>query len=134
LRKIGYIIIVGIMALGFSALFAAQKSAQDKKPTAEGKKNEIVLDEILIEGRLEKPNVTILPNRATTPFEESAFPERSFNKEIQALLPESLLFGAEFDRNGVWDNFSELSGKQTTKRKQDNISRLIEEIIKEDLR
>lgn len=134
MRNVGCIIIVGAMVLGINSLFAAQKSAQDKRPRAEGKKNEIVLDEILIEGRVEKPNVTILPNRATAPFEESAFPERSFAAEIQALPPGSLLFGNDFDQIGVWDNFAELSGKETTKRKQDNISRLIEEIIKEDLR
>ncbi|MFQ5650760.1 MAG: hypothetical protein ACE5IY_12525 [bacterium] len=59
--------------------------------------DEIVLDEILIEGVVEKPNVTILRNRLQSDFEEVGFVERSFEREVRALPGKEMLFDREFE-------------------------------------
>ena len=47
--------------------------------------SEMVLDEILIEALIEKPNVAIIPSRKLSTLEEIEFIDRSFEKELKAV-------------------------------------------------
>ncbi|MFQ5602146.1 MAG: hypothetical protein ACE5HS_02615 [bacterium] len=52
-------------------------------------KNEIILEEIVIEAIIEKPNVYVLPKRMESKFEEIEFIDRSFLNELKS-APEAL--------------------------------------------
>ncbi len=60
-------------------------------------RDEIVFDEIQIEGVIDKPNVSILPTRTKPEFDKLEFVGRSFDSEIKALPPHDFLFDIEFD-------------------------------------
>lgn len=91
MRMIHTLLIGSVM---LSPLFAGSNEAKEDKGIP--KDAEIVMDEIQIEGRVEKPNVTILPSRETVQFEESKFPQRSFSSELIKLPPKHVLFDKSF--------------------------------------
>ncbi|MFQ5770174.1 MAG: hypothetical protein ACE5HX_06540 [bacterium] len=97
-----------IILLTLSFLFVSQKGfaqmdrSQVNSDTTNIKvKQEMVLDEIVIEAVIEKPNVAILPTRQVSEFDDIQFINRSFEKELQA-APEKLLLidiNAEVKKN-----------------------------------
>lgn len=68
----------------------------------------MVFDAILIEGVVEKPNVTILRNRIQADFDEVGFVERSFSAELKRLPDKAGLFDESFESVGKFDNLKKL--------------------------
>jgi len=95
-------------------------TAQEKTQTAASDSTksrgdgELILDEIRIEGVVEKPNVTILRNRLQSDFGSVEFVERTFDQELRALPDKRSLFDEEFE-----------SVKKVT-----NLKRVLGEILK----
>ena len=58
----------------------------------------MVLDAILIQGVVEKPNVAILPTREKPDFGETEFFNKTFEKELKYLPPRVFFFDSNFDK------------------------------------
>ncbi|MFQ5500651.1 MAG: hypothetical protein ACE5FH_13380 [Candidatus Zixiibacteriota bacterium] len=92
-----------ILVLLLAVTWCGRLSAQDKKPvsasdsTKSRNSGELILDEIQIEGVVEKPNVTILRNRLTSDFGAVEYEERTFDRELRALPDKHSLFDEEFE-------------------------------------
>jgi len=99
MRKHRVAFFTGIHALILTSMLFAQVADTSDAATrndslkTELRQQEIILQEILIEGEVEKPNVTILPARKETEFGEIDFINRSFATELRALPDRSHLFG-----------------------------------------
>ncbi len=91
-------------------LTAASAGEKDKKrqPKEGATTQEMVLDDILIEGKLDRPNVTILPTRERLDLPEVGFVERSFELEMKALPEKDLFFKKDFDKVTKVDDFKKL--------------------------
>ena len=61
------------------------EASQRSEEAGTDESSDMVLDEILIEALIEKPNVAILPSRELSTLEEIEFINRSFEKELKAL-------------------------------------------------
>ncbi len=114
-------IFFALLFSGILSVCVAQESGTtDEKNGSTGKKGEIVLDDILIEGKVEKPNVMIMPNRQSSQFAESDFPERSFIEEIVRVPPRAVLFDKNFDKLQRVDALNVLLKKLLAKQKEGN--------------
>lgn len=87
-----------IFLLTLASILSAQAAEADiaaRRDSLESelRQGELILQEILIEGVVEKPNVTILPSRKQMEFSEIDFINRSFAAELQTLPARSHLFG-----------------------------------------
>ncbi|RMF66118.1 MAG: hypothetical protein D6743_06950 [Calditrichaeota bacterium] len=101
MRRLVFILafILGLLSISIRAHAqeAAGAVAQDDSTSAR-KKKEIVLDEILIEAILEKPNVAILPSRPALKLDKMAFVTRTFDSELRAAPSKTWFFDADFDK------------------------------------
>lgn len=97
-RKIRTVLFAVLFLLGMSSILLAQAEETASRETQvdslreELQEQEIIMEEILIEGVVEKPNVTILPSRKETEFGEIDFINRSFTPELQSIPQRALLF------------------------------------------
>lgn len=87
---------------------SAGEKGKKRQPQKGATKQEMVLDDILIEGKLDRPNVTILPTRERLDLPEVGFVERSFEKEMKALPAKDLFFKKDFEEITKVDDFKKL--------------------------
>lgn len=90
-NKTYYILFLFVLVLA-QTVFAQNET----KSQADTSAAEIILGEILIEGVIEKPNVSILPTRMETDFERIEYINRGFAQELKALPPRSSLLPRDF--------------------------------------
>lgn len=97
MAKFSIWVIFSLIFVSFSASFAQENADKEKKNDARQQQDEIILDEIQIEGVIEKPNVAILPTREHADFDSVTYGDRSFAKELRALPEKAFLFDSNFD-------------------------------------
>ncbi|MCG8606479.1 hypothetical protein MJD09_16030 [bacterium] len=92
-----FVFCIGIIS-GFAQTAEAKKenktfpvTEEDEKETKEASGEDFVLDEILIEAVIEKPNVAILPTLELGDLGDILFIDRSFEEELKA-VPRGLFF------------------------------------------
>lgn len=94
-----------------SAFAQTDSDKKAQKSTKNSKSAEIILDDILIEAIIEKPNVAILPTRRLKKFGEIDFINRSFSKELKAVPEKSFLFDEDFEKVKKVENLKEILNK-----------------------
>ncbi|MFQ5675194.1 MAG: hypothetical protein ACE5G1_04795 [bacterium] len=110
-----------ILILAFFSVITtamAQTGADKKAPkTPKNKKasDELILEDILIEAVIEKPNVTILPTRKLKKLGEIDFINRSFAKELKAIPGKSFLFEENFGDINTVNHLKKFLKKQKAK-------------------
>ncbi len=92
--------------------FAQSDSDKKKAKTSKKKQSEIILDDIVIEAIIDKPNVAILPTRRLKKLGEIDFINRSFATELKAAPEKSFLFDGEFEKPKKIDNIKEVLKKR----------------------
>ncbi len=109
-------IVVFLLAVGWYGSASAQdkKTATESDSTSSRVSGELILDEIQIEGVVEKPNVTILRNRLSSDFGAVEFEQRTFDRELRALPDKRSLFDEEFE----------------SVKKVNNLKKVLEEVLK----
>ena len=93
--KMKFLQILTILLLATASVFAQTNSSQKNKDKT-NRAGELILDEILIEAVLEKPNVSIFANRERPRVGSSEFTDRSFQKELGELPGKKILFREDF--------------------------------------
>ncbi len=91
---------------GFTQEDNASAQVDTTKITVPG--GDIILDEILIEGIIEKPNVSILPTRKESAFAEIDFIDRSFKQELASGPKKLMMINVDFDRVVKIRNLNEI--------------------------
>ena len=91
-NKSYWLLFVFLLVLAQSS-FAQDDSASQADTSGAA---EIVLGEILIEGVIEKPNVSILPTRMETDFGRIEYINRRFDQELKALPQRASLLTPDF--------------------------------------
>lgn len=96
----GFFVLSLILILSSVNAFAQTDSSKVKSQASiqKEKTGEMVLDAILIQGVVEKPNVAILPTREKPDFGETEFFNKTFEKELKYLPPRVFLFDSNFDK------------------------------------
>lgn len=107
------------MVLFSSIATALAQTGSDKKVQKTAKNNqasdELILDDILIEAVIEKPNVTILPTRKSKKLGEIDFISRSFAKELKAIPEKSFLFEENFGNINIANHLKTILKRQKAK-------------------
>jgi len=120
-RKIRTVLFAVIFLLGLSSMLLAQADETTSRETQidslreELQEQEIIMEEILIEGVVEKPNVAILPSRKETEFGEIDFINRSFTPELQSIPQRALLFDERWSTPVVTEKLREILSQDKKK-------------------
>ena len=94
-----YVLLIVLILFSLPAL-AQEKKVEKEKPKPKVKQTgEIKLDDLILQGMIEKPSVSIVPKRIEPDLEEVEFIIRKFDRELE-MVPEEL-FNIQLEKRKI---------------------------------
>lgn len=84
-----YVLLIGLILFSLPVLAQEKKTEKEKTIPKITQTGEIKLDDLILQGMIEKPSVSIVPKRIEPDLEEVEFITRKFDRELR-MVPEEL--------------------------------------------